>query len=52
MEGAQAEQIRPGAFQIHILAHHVLNGVAGHYLVNKGRRKRHTSPSFPHFSLI
>ena len=47
MEGAQAEQIGAGAFQVHILAYHIFNWISGNQLVQKGLRKCHDFPSFP-----
>ena len=41
VEGTQAEEVGPLAGQVHILAHHLLDGVAGGQLVKKRRRKGH-----------
>ena len=43
MEGAQAEHIAAAALQIHILPHHIFNGVALDQFIDKRRRKCHIS---------
>ena len=41
VERAKAEHIGAGALETHILAYHILNGIAGHQFINKRCRKRH-----------
>ena len=46
VEGTQAKEIAPPPLHRHILTHYILNGIAGHHIVQKGRRKRHRATSF------
>ena len=41
VEGAQAEVIGAAALELHVLAHHLVDGVAGDQLVEKRRRECH-----------
>ena len=46
MEGAEAEEVAAPAGQLDVLAHHILNGIAGVELVEKRRGECHFDASF------
>ena len=45
VEGAKSKQIGTGTAQVHILPHHILNGIAGDQLVNECRLKIRHGPT-------
>jgi hypothetical protein len=44
VEGAKAEHIGAGTPEIHVLANHILYGIASHHFIDKRSRKCHNLP--------